>query len=445
MNSQPIVCRAGFNAFLSALLVVMVFVTGCVPPKKKMPKGDDVTSAPAAVPVAIASSGGNPLSFTWQRLMALESKGGALGAIAISNAVAQDSEEVPSAVNTRLIEVSMDVTGQLRKPFVEAVMNLDASPARITGVDVLEAVEPTLGESATAAFSNKGNAGWRVRLTDGQALQVNQKLRFHVEARKGMQSIEIHIQRGFKKANGDTFNIIPQAQDGLEAQRLLESIEKELIRRTKGAGSNVFWLGVGDCSSIKGEEQNGQCYPTEFSWRLAEKRAAVLCNTPWQEKITLQVSGIAATPKKQENVTRPTDTPIAVEKAKPAQEARPTEAQKPVEETKPAEEAKPAEVAPAKKEAEPMVSKPEATVKPVESAKPEVSTSPATASKPAVAAKPVEASKPAVTAKPAPKKAAMPKVKQRPVKKPATKEDSKEPKANDKGQPIYDLSDVLGK
>ena len=420
MNSQPIAGRAVFNSVLASLLAMTMFVAGCVPPKKKMPKGEDVTSAPAAPASAAAAPGNNPLSRTWQHLVALEGKSGGFGSIAITNAVAQKREEVSSATNIRLIEVSLDVTGQLRKPFVEAVMNLDVSQARITGVEVSGAEEINPGEAAAATFSNKGRGGWRMQLADGQAPRVNQKLRLHIEAPKSMESVEIRIQRSFKKANGDMFNSSQAMPDSLEAQRLLETIQKELSRRAKGAGGDIPWSAVGDCASVKGEEKNGQCYPTDDSWRLAEKRAAVLCGTPWQEKLTLLVSGVAVALKKQEAVGQPVEAP------KPPVVTKPVEAPKPVEEAKPVETPKPAEEA-----------------QPVETPKPVEETKPVEAPKPAVVAKPVSAPKPEAAAKPKP--AAVPKVQQEPSKKPAAKAVPKKAKVNDSGQPVYDLSDVLGK
>ncbi len=413
MDSKLFAGRAVFNATLMALLAVAIIAAGCVPPKNKMPKTGAITSAPAAV----AAPKHDPLSRIWQRLAALEAKSGVAGSITITNAVAGIGEEAASTKNFRRIEAGMEITGQLRKSLVEAAIYFDASPARIVGIEPSGAPETKAGEAVIASSANKGRAEWRMKLVNGQGAAVSQNLRLHMEAPKGMESIEIRIQRFFKKENGDLLNSIAPTPESIEALRLLDVIRKELDRRAKGVSSNVFWLGAGDCESVKGDQKEGQCYPTDASWRLVEKRAAALGGNPWQEKIVLRVSGGAALRKPVEapkpvEEAKPVETPKSVEEAKPVETPKPVEEAKPVEAPKPVEEAKPVEAP-----------------KPVEEAKPEE------APKPVEVAKPVEAPKPAKA----------PKVPQEPAKKPAVKKDAVKPKIGKEGQKLFDLSDVLGK
>ena len=444
MDSKPIVGRIFFNSALPAFLAVAILFTGCAPVIIKAPKTEAVTStpaapapeaaapAPAAAPAAPLAPEENPLSRTWQRLMSLESKSDNIGFITISNVVTEKSQGASLAPGVRRIEAGMDIAGQLRKPFVEAVMHFDASPARIAGIDTSDVSEIKPEDVIVTTFLSKGRAGWRMQPADGQVPLVSQKLRLYIEVPQGVGSVELRVKRSFKKANGDTFNNNAPTQDNREAQRLLDVIHKELIRRANGAGSDIPWMGVEDCASVKGENKKGQCYPTDASWRLAEKRAAGLGSIPWQEKITLRVSGGAAASNKEEPVkpqpaaeaAEPVEAPKPVEAAEPAVAPKPVEAAEPVEYPKPAEAAKPVE-----------------SPKPAEAAKPVEAPKPAGAAKPVVAPKPAGAAKPAATPKPA----AAAKTQPEPAKKPATSKVEPKKKVNESGQPIYDLSDVLGK
>ena len=438
MDALAIVGRTVVNSALTAILAVAVLAAGCVPPKNKTPKASAVTSAPAApavepadtpqtdspsaAPAAAAAPEDNPLSHTWQRLLALEGKSGIAGSVTIGNISAGIGEEVSSAKNVRHIEAEMEVMCQIRKPYTEAAIYLDAVSARIDKVDASSVQGIKTEDAVVASQVNKGRFEWRIKLAQNQIPPVSQKLRMYIEAPKNMDAIEIRLQRSFKKADGDVFNSIPPTPESPEAKRLIDSIKKELGSRVK---SDVPWLGVGDCAAVMGEQKNGQCYPTDASWRLAKKRAAGLMATPWMEKIVLRVNGGAIARKKEEPAkVKPVETPKPVETVKPleapkpAKVAKPVEAPKPIEAAPPVEEPKPIEVAPLAEEP-----------KPVE------------APKPAEVGQPVEITKPAKTAKPA----VAPKAQQEPAKKPAIKKDAVKPKVNKEGQPIFDLSDVLGK
>lgn len=410
MDSKPIVGRGVFNSALMAFLAVAVFVTGCVPPKSKTPQSDAVTSAPevaapaavsvpsvaTTVPPPVAAAPNVTASPVWQNMERLEREAGKFGLITVAAIQMEKSGQRSSTPNTERYEISLDVTGRIRKPAADAVMNLDAFPALIAGVEAADLREGKRGEIFVSTFlSGKGRAGWRMQSPDGSASFVSQKLRLYVDVPGTQDVVNLRLQRAFKKGNGDLLNKIDDLAESVkQAKKLLENIDKEAAL---GQGGNAApWAGVSDCMVVKGEAKNGICYPTDESWRIIRERAAALTAYGWSETVTLRFT----------NNTPSTKTQPAVEAPKPVETAKPVEAPKPVEAAKPAEAPKPVETA-----------------------------------------KPAEAPKPAKMATPAetPKPVKAPTVQQEPVKKPLPKKGEVKPKDGESGKPLYDLSDVLGK
>ncbi|MBI5637695.1 MAG: hypothetical protein HZA03_06990 [Nitrospinae bacterium] len=446
MGSKPIVGRAVFYSALMFFLAVAVFVAGCVPPKNKTPKSDAVTSAPeAAAPAAVpvpsvaatapvaaptpppATAPDVTASPLWQNMERLEREAGKFGLITVTAIQMEKSGQRSSAPNTERYEISMDVTGRIRKPSADAVMNLDAFPALIAGVEATDLREGKRGEIFVSTFlSGKGRAGWRMQSPDGSVSFVSQKLRLYVDVPGTQDVVNLRLQRAFKKGNGDLLNKIDDlAENVKQAKKLLENIDQEAALGQ--GGSAAPWAGVSDCAAVKGEAKNGVCYPTDESWRIIRERTAALTAYRWSETVTLRFAGGAGERKEDAPSAK---TQPAVEAPKPVEAAKPAEAPKPVEAAKPAEAPKPVEA-----------------VKPVEAPKPVEAAKPAEAPKPVEAVKPVEAPKPVEAAKPAeaPKPVKAPTAQQEPAKKPIPKKGEVKPKDGESGKPLYDLSDVLGK
>ncbi len=377
------------------LLMAALLGAGCVPPKKMSARmmeeephaahaAHAAESAPAAPADAAPATVAPAASDTYQRLARLEAAAAPFGAFSAANLQMQRSAQRAAASGMVRHEVTMDIAAALKAPAAEAVMQIDAWPAPIAAAEFLGEAAPGQAE-ATAFVTDKGRAGLKIRTGEGSAAPLRRQLRLYIDLPEKQASVELRMQRYFKKAGGDLLNTLDKPAVNVDAAKKLAAD----IARESAAGGATALAGVENCAALKGNQREGACYATPAVWQMMKERAAALLGG-WTDALTL----------------RPGEAAARVKAEAPA----------------------------------PKVAAPAAAPEPKKAEVPAPSPAPAPAEK---APEPVAAPK-AETAQPKPAPVKTEVKKEAPKKAPAKKPEEKR-QYNESGQPVYDLSDVLGK